>query len=93
MYSIGKGFYMELNRTDVITVGKKRYLIVETLNYGGIVYHLVNKLVENDEPSKEYIVITVNNDSIIEVNEKNILDKVLPIFSQKVQAIIENFNK
>ena len=84
---------MELNRTDVITVGKKRYLIVETLNYGGIVYYLVNKLVENDEPSKEYIVITVNNDSIIEVNEKNILDKVLPIFSQKVQAIIENFNK
>lgn len=73
---------------DILTIKGKECAVIDAILYEGKDYILVN-VYENDEPTEKLIAYeTTNNNTVIEVKEQKILDRILPIFSKNVQRVI-----
>jgi len=78
---------------DLITLDGEDYLILDTLTYNGIDYAFANKMTNDEQPTKEFYTYEIDGDEVSIVEEKEILDIVLPMFSEKIQKIIDNIQE
>lgn len=84
---------MILTNGDVLTIGEKKYLVLETARFEEEDYIFVNKLNEEEDFTEEYLVMKKNGEGVILITEEKILNVILPVFSNKIQKLAENYNK
>lgn len=80
---------MKIRVEDVLTIKGEKYTVIDTILYEGKDYILTNKVV-NDEPSETFVAYEVVDNGIFIVEDKNILDRILPIFSNNVNKKIND---
>lgn len=80
---------MKIRVEDVLTIKGEKYTVIDTILYEGKDYILTNK-VENDEPSETFVAYEVVDNGVFIVEDKNILDRILPIFSNNVNKKIND---
>lgn len=78
---------MKIRVEDVLTIKGEKYTVIDTILYEGKDYILTNK-VANDEPSETFVAYEVVDNGVFIVEDKNILDRILPIFSNNVNKKI-----
>ena len=78
---------MKIRVEDVLTIKGEKYTVIDTILYEGKDYILTNKVV-NDEPSETFVAYEVVDNGVFIVEDKNILDRILPIFSNNVNKKI-----
>ena len=76
---------------DILTIKGEEYAVIDAILYENVDYILVNKF-ETDEPTQVYIPYKIASNGLIEVEDKDVLDKLLPIFSKNVQRMVELVN-
>lgn len=63
----------------------KRYIISSELNYENKQYLLTNALDENKKIIvKEILIFQVDNNSVIPINDVDLLNKLIPLFKDKI---------
>lgn len=80
---------MKIRVEDVLTIKGEKYTVIDTILYEGKDYILTNKVV-NDEPSETFVAYEVVDNGVFLVEDKNILDRILPIFSNNVNKKIND---
>lgn len=80
---------MKIRVEDVLTIKGEKYTVIDTILYEGKDYILTNKVI-NDEPSETFIAYEVVDNGVFIVEDKNILDRILPIFSNNVNKKIND---
>lgn len=80
---------MKIRVEDVLTIKGEKYTVIDTILYEGKDYILTNK-VENDEPSETFVAYEVVDNGVFIVEDKNILDRILQIFSNNVNKKIND---
>lgn len=80
---------MKIRVEDVLTIKGEKYTVIDTILYEGKDYILTNKVV-NDEPSETFVAYEVVDNNVFIVEDKNILDRILPIFSNNVNKKIND---
>lgn len=80
---------MKIRVEDVLTIKGEKYTVIDTILYEGKDYILTNKVV-NDEPSETFVAYEVVDNGVFIVEDKNILDRILPIFSNNVNKKIND---
>ena len=80
---------MSFEQGDVITLKGQEYLILDDMKVENVEYALGNKITE-EEPTEEFWIFKVLNEgnNVIRVTDKDELDKILPLFSQKLQGLV-----
>lgn len=76
---------MKLSLGDIFNVGEKKYIVIEKCTFTDIDYIFVNKLTAEEEPTNDFYVYKENKNGVVLITDKNVLDIVLPIFSNKLQ--------
>lgn len=84
---------MILENGDILTINNKQYLVVESARYEDVDYIFANKLDNEEELTQEYVVMKKLENSVIIITDNKILDVILPVFSNKIQKVAENFNE
>ena len=79
---------MEIKEADLITIDDEKYITLKVLNYEGVDYAFVNKLTSDEEPTEELYVFTTKDDDIIKVTDVDLINKLLPIFQEKLEQEI-----
>ncbi len=78
---------MKFKLEDVLTIKGEKYTVLNSILYEGKDYIFTNK-VKNDEPSDIFMAFEVVDGGVCEVKNEKILERILPIFSNNVQKII-----
>ena len=72
----------------------KKYINIVTTEYNGNEYAFTTKINEQtEEVTKEYNVFTEKNEEIIQVNDYDLLNKLLPIFQEKIDNELKSIMK
>ena len=77
---------------DVFEALGKEYITIDKTNYENNTYIFTNEL-NNNEPTNVFKVFKVKEKGIVEVKDRLILSQVLPIFSKKVNDMLESINE
>ena len=80
---------MKIRVEDILTIKGEKYTVIDTILYEGKDYILTNKVI-NDEPSETFVAYEVVENGVFIVEDKNILDRILPIFSNNVNKKIND---
>lgn len=83
---------MVYERGDILTIKDSEYMILELARYEDVDYMFANKLDKEENTTENYCVMKKNGTGIIFVDDKKILDIILPVFSNKIQKIAEQYN-
>lgn len=84
---------MTLENGDILTIGNNEYLVVEGTRYENSDYIFANKLDNEEELTQEYVVMKKLGDSVSIVTDNNLLEAILPVFTNKIQKLAEDFNQ
>lgn len=79
---------MKYELGDIFPLGENKYMVAEMSTYMEVEYLLLSKLDKEEEPTNELYVYKVENNGLVLVTEKNILDIILPVFNNKIQKDI-----
>ena len=83
---------MKVEKNTMITIEDVEYAVVDKILYEGVDYLFANKY-ENDEPTDNYIVYELIDDTdVVLVTDKKIIEKLLPIFTKDIQKKIDEIN-
>lgn len=82
---------MRIMVDDLITLGDKKYITLDSIYYEDNNYIFVNEVTKDEEPTKSFYVFKVVDNSCLLIDDTKILDLVLPIFSSNVQKQIDMF--
>lgn len=78
---------MKLELGDLVSLKSGNYLVVSKTTYDAIDYVLTNK-VNKEDIGQENFVFKVNNNKFTKIKSKELLDILLPIFTQKLNKMI-----
>jgi len=78
---------------DLLTIEEEKFITMDVITYDGVDYAFVNKMTDDEEPTETFYVFEIIDDEVELVEDKEILDQVLPIFSKNVQKIIDKINQ
>lgn len=82
----------ELKLDDVFELKDGSYIVIDKLVYKDTNYYFTNKLLNEDEPGKEFFVFKGVSNGIVKEKDKEILDYVLKVFSKNMNDKIEYLN-
>ncbi len=74
----------EIKIGDKIVSENKEYIVLDLTKYEGVIYYFVNQIISN-VPSDNFLVIFINNENVELVYDKNLLDKLLLIFTNNLK--------
>lgn len=74
---------------DLLTIKGEKYITMDVVPYGGVNYAFVNKMTKDEEPTDEFYTFEILEKSVKRVEDKKILDILLPMFSSSVQNMID----
>ncbi len=83
---------MQVKVDDVFSLKSGKYITLEETNYEQERYLFVNKLDENDNPSKKFVVFKCTDKGLLEEKDNDKLNVLLKIFSDKVNDKLELIN-
>ncbi len=83
---------MNLEISDVIEYDNQDYVVLDVINHKEMTYALINKL-DKEEPTEEYKVINVIEDTVADETNKDILEEIMPIFSKDIQKLVDYYNE
>ncbi len=83
---------MKLEISDVIEYDEKEYVVLDVIEFKGIGYALINELNSN-EPTEEYKVINIIDDTVADETDNEILTEIMPIFSKDIQKLVDYYNE
>lgn len=83
----------ELIEDDVFEWDNNDYIVIDIYEYNNVKYYFTNKLLNEDEPSKEFVVFKGMKEGLIVETEKEVLDKILPYFSNMMNKRIDYLNE
>ena len=78
---------------DLLTIKGEKYITMDVALYDGINYAFVNKMTNDEEPTKEFYTLEVFDNGVKIVTNKEILDILLPMFSKTVQKMVDEIKK
>ena len=73
---------------DLLTIEGKKYIVMDKISYIGEEYIFVNEMTDNEENTSNYYVMELINDNVKIINDKELLEKLLSIFSDNVQIMV-----
>ena len=73
---------------DLLTIEGKKYIVIDKISYIGEEYIFVNEMTDNEENTSNYYVMELINDNVKIINDKELLEKLLSIFSDNVQIMV-----
>ena len=79
-----------LEKDDLFELDDKLYVVFDDYNYEGNNYCFCNEMVDNKTFGKTFVIFQNDNDGIIEVKDRVLLDKLLPIFQNSVNIEVYN---
>lgn len=77
---------MKLEVGDLITVLDGDYEVLDIIPYGGINYAFVNKM-NKEEPTDLYYAFKLEDNTVTQVVDKEMLEILVPIFSKNVNDL------
>ena len=80
---------MDIVVGDLLTIKGEKYITIDVVPYNGINYAFVNKMTNNEEPTKEFYTLEILSSGVRIVKDKQILDILLPMFSKTVQKMVD----
>lgn len=81
---------MEIKIGSLLTIQNTKYTVMDVVNYEGKKYAFTNEVDEDEIPTETFILFEiVNGTSVLKVEDKDTLNKVLAIVSKNVQRIID----
>ncbi len=83
---------MQVKVDDVFSLKSGKYITLEETNYEQERYIFVNKLDENDNPSKKFVVFKCTDKGLLEEKDNDKLNVLLKIFGDKVNDKLELIN-
>lgn len=84
---------MQVKVDDVFSLKSGKYITLEETNYEQERYIFVNRLDENDNPSKKFVVFKCTDKGLLEEKNNDKLNVLLKIFSDKVNDKLELVNE
>ena len=81
---------MKIEIADMITFEGEKYITLDVMNYNNINYAFVNKLTQDEEPTKEYFIFKPKgNDDLEILTDNNLINILLPIFQKNIEKQIQ----
>lgn len=80
---------MELEVESYFKYSNCYYIALNVINYNNKKYVFTNKII-NENPTNEYYVFDNTNNLLKIVENKQILDIILPIFSKNIEKMIND---
>lgn len=78
-----------MKEKEIIKIKEKKYIILTTTNYHNIHYAFANELDNNEEPTNTYFIFyETEKQDLVLLNDKSILDKLIPIFQKNLKETI-----
>ncbi len=85
---------MELVPKEIFTKDNEQYITITTTEYNGKKYAFSNRIKEEtEEITEDYNVFTVENNEIINVNDHELINKLLPIFQENISNELKKIMK
>ncbi len=78
---------MKLELGDLVSLKSGNYLVVSKTTYDAIDYVLTNKTNANDIGEENY-VFKVKDNKFVKIKNKELLDILLPIFTDKLNKLV-----
>lgn len=82
----------ELKLDDVFELKDGSYIVIDKLEYNNVTYYFTNKLLNEDEPGKEFFVFKGLSNGIVKESNEEILNYILKVFSKNMNDKIEYLN-
>ena len=73
---------------DLLTVSSKKYIVLDKIGYLSQEYIFVNEMTDNEENTDAFYVMKIVGDSVSIIEEKAVIDNLLPIFSENIQKMV-----
>lgn len=83
---------MNIVSGDLLIVNGEKFITLDVALYNDTSYAFVNKLTDTEESTNEFYTFQVLSNQISTVENKEILDKLLPQFSKNVQNLINKIS-
>lgn len=82
-----------IERNDVLTFSETdKVIVLDVIKYNDIVYAIVNEVTPDEEDvTDKYFVMQYDaeNEGMMEITDKQLLEKLLPLFSTRVSNIAD----
>ena len=83
---------MKIVLGDLLTINNVMYIVLDSILLNSQSYVFVNKLMPDENSTKEFYVFKVIGNTINIVKNKSVLDDILPLFSKNVQNLIDKMS-
>lgn len=81
---------MELTSGVVMTLGDKKYIILETIIYENEKYAFTNEVKGEEELTEDYYIFKIMGEEVKIMRNEELLNTLLPKFQEKLKETIEN---
>jgi len=78
---------------NLVTLGNnQKVLVLSILEYEGSKYAFVNEVFDEENLTNVYYVLKVLDNSVVKVKDQVLLDVLLPLFSEKIDKIVKDYD-
>lgn len=73
---------------DLLTIENIKYIVIDKIKYVADDYIFVNEVTDKEENTSNYYVMELIGNNVKIIKDKELLEKLLPIFSDNVQIMV-----
>ena len=73
---------------DLLTIENIKYIVIDKIKYVDEDYIFVNKMTDKEDNTSNYYVMKLINENVKIIKDKELLEKLLPVFSDNVQIMV-----
>ena len=73
---------------DLLTISSKKYIVMDKIFYVDSDYVFVNEITSDEDNTDNYYVMRLEDDNVEIISDKNLVNSLLPIFSDNIQMMV-----
>ena len=73
---------------DLLTISDKKYIVLDKINYLSKEYIFVNEMTNDEKNTDKYLVMKVVGECVTILEEKSLINNLLPFFSNNIQKMV-----
>lgn len=73
---------------DLLTISSKKYIVMDKIFYVDSDYVFVNEITSDEDNTDNYYVMRLEDDNVEIISDKNLVNSLLPIFSDNIQIMV-----
>ena len=73
---------------DLLTIENTKYIVIDKIKYVDEDYIFVNEVTDKEENTSNYYVMELIGNNVKIIKDKELLEKLLPVFSDNVQVMV-----